>query len=694
MRRFLLPALALLAVAAFFFEYLPPVERVHIFSDLEVYHFPLQRYAFDALHSGRLPQWDPSMYCGISYAGNPQAALFYPPMWLLYGLNLGRAELPFQALQIFAIAHVWLAFVLCWLWLRNRRLDPLACGFGASVFAFGGYLMWQIVHLGVLMAVPWMPLAFLGIDQFAERGDWRPLWKTAAASALWFLAGYPPSWAAFCVTLVIYAMARRAVLAALGSIAVSVLLAMVQILPALEAGTGIFEQARYTSTTGSPLAALFVANWIDANQNAPHHYLECLYVYWGLPAIFALVYLAVRREWRPYTHGAVTLAACLFLVLDPGHLVYYAIVHVPLLERTLQSYNFYEGAAAMAALLTAAGLHAFLKRSSTAPRWAAPATVAALVGWTVFQFTRHGNFPSGWTAAAETAVALALFAVTAWTRRRWALAALLLFTLADYQIYGTNRLFNARPGNVDELYPPHAIRGISDEAYRALMANRQYRVTSDGSPSAMEFRIFGLASPQGLDPLLSARYRALMEQWGATFETTRVFHVNYRNRDMLETLGVRYAISYNGGPNEALLAADPDFRRIGPESFYHVYEYVHAQPAYHWGGGVHPTVWLPEQRTFHVQSAAGGPFVLAEQMFPGWHATVDGREVPISLWGGVFQAIDVPAGDHRLTFEYRSRRLPLGAAISLAALLGLAIATASRSPWSRTSSSPPRAGRR
>jgi len=673
-RRLLVPILALLAVAAFFFEYLPPHPRVHIFSDLEVYHLPLQRYAFDSLKAGRLPQWDPSMYCGISYAGNPQSALFYPPMWLLYAMP----AFSFKALEIFAILHVWLAFVLCWLWLRNRRLDPVACAFGAGVFAFGGYLMWQIVHLGVLMGVVWMPLALLGMDQFAERGNWRALWKTALASALWFLAGYPPSWVAFCVTLLVYALAgpsrRRAVAGAIGAIAVSMLLAMVQILPAIEASQGIFEQARYTSTLGSTIVALFVANWVDANQSAPHHYLECLYIYWGLPAAFAMFCAIARREWRPYAQAAITLAACLFLVLDPGHVVYYTIVHVPLLERAMQSYNFYEGAAAMAALITAIGISAFLKSGRPAPRWVTPGAVTILAAWTVRQWMRGGNFPSGWAAAAETAIAFVLFALATSTRRRGAVIALLLFAFADYKVYGTNRLFNTRPGDVDELYPAHAIRGISDEAYHAMMANPQYRVTSDGSPSSMEFRMFGLASPQGLDPLLSARYKSLMEQWGATFETTRVFRMNYRNRDMLQTLGVRYAISYNGGPNEELLSTSPNFRRIGPDSFYHVYEYLHAQPAYHWEGEARPIGWLPERRAFTVRSAAGGRFVLAEQQFPGWRATVDGHTAPIALWRGVFQTIDVPAGEHTVEFEYRSRRLRLGAGISAATLLALVIA--------------------
>ena len=44
----------------------------------------------------------------------------------------------------------------------------------------------QMVHLGAISAMTWMPLGLWGIDEAVERRDWRPLWKTALASALGF----------------------------------------------------------------------------------------------------------------------------------------------------------------------------------------------------------------------------------------------------------------------------------------------------------------------------------------------------------------------------------------------------------------------------------------------------------------------------------------------------------------------------
>jgi hypothetical protein len=692
--RLLVSVVSLVAIGAFFCEYLPPLQQVHLFSDIEIYHYPLQRYAFQALKEGRLPQWDASMYCGISFVGNVQAALFYPPTWLLYAANWHHRILPYKPLEYFAFAHVWLGFVLCYLWLRGRRLDWFASVLGGGVFAFGGYMLWQIVHLGVVTAFAWMPLALWGIDDAVERRDWRPLWKTALASAMYFLAGYPPSWLAFCATIFVYALVSRAhwraAVGATLAIAASLLLAMAQVLPAMEARATMFSEVRYTGEQRSAILPLLVANWVDGNHGSAIHYLKCIYVYWGVAAIFAVVWVLRRHILRGYAQPLAVMAFCLFVILDPYAVIYYTIVRLPWLESTAQSYNFYEGVAAMAALVTAIGLSDFLRSGArrAAPRWLMAVALLAMAGWSARQlwiWTHGGVLASGWRAVADTAAALAVFSLALWTmrgvpgvRRGWVAAAVMLFAFVDYKVYGTNRLFNTRGG---ESYQAHSqgIRGINLAAYRALQRNRHYRVTSDGSPGAVDFRMWGLATPQGLDPLLPRQYRDLVAP-SAQFQTSRVFLMDYHNDQALQLLGVRYAITHPGAANAAFLAESPRFRLVGPDdSFFRVYEYLHARPPYGWDGGTgeaRPTGWLPERRSFRVRSERGGRFGLGEQFLPGWSATVDGRAATISRWREVFQSVEVAPGEHTVVFEYHSRSLGWGAAISVAALAGLAWAIA------------------
>jgi hypothetical protein len=60
-----------------------------------------------------------------------------------------------------------------------------------------------------------------------------------------------------------------------------------------------------------------------------------------------------------------------------------------------------------------------------------------------------------------------------------------------------------------------------------------------------------------------------------------------------------------------------------------------------------------------------GYLVLADTTYPGWHATVDGVEAPIFAANGLFRAVFVRDGSHRVRWEYRPRSLHLGAAITL-----------------------------
>jgi len=188
----------------FFLEYIPPVRWVHIPYDLNGFHYPLADFAFLRLRQGHFPLWDPTIYAGMSFVSNIQAALFYPPTWIMFLFNLGRERLSYQSMEDLQIAHVWVGFFLCYQWLRGKRLAELPCVLGAGVFAYSGYMCTQLQHFGLVAGYIWIPLALWGVDQAVERRSWRPLWKVAAASALAFLAGYPPTWIVFAVTVGTY----------------------------------------------------------------------------------------------------------------------------------------------------------------------------------------------------------------------------------------------------------------------------------------------------------------------------------------------------------------------------------------------------------------------------------------------------------------------------------------------------------
>jgi len=61
---------------------------------------------------------------------------------------------------------------------------------------------------------------------------------------------------------------------------------------------------------------------------------------------------------------------------------------------------------------------------------------------------------------------------------------------------------------------------------------------------------------------------------------------------------------------------------------------------------------------------------------PGWHATVDGRPVPIRPWDSVMQRLTVPAGRHVVVVSYWPATFELGLVLAAATALALAIAIA------------------
>lgn len=678
----------------FFIDYLPPVSRVHIPYDLEGYHYPLADYAFQALREGRFPEWDAHQYSGLSFVGNTQAALFYPPMWLLFAANIGRRTLSYRSFQMLALLHVWLAFLLCYVWLRRKNLAQLASILGAGVFAYSGYMLLQLQHLGLIAGYAWMPLGLWGIDQAIAERRWQPLWKLAAASALCFLGGYPPTWVVFAVCMVGYAGWRwKAALGVALALAASLAVVMVQILPTLEMmplkahevryGDGIKDLAFYLS--------YFIPNYFDFGLKvAPGTNPGREYLYLGAPAFLGLLCLVRCRRWREIlpvlSMGAV---AALFLT-NPFDLVWRVIQHSTLLSEVVRDWYFLAGITLAVAPLAAFGIDDCLRRARRPlGPWVSYVAIGLMAAWAVRELIpglRGGDFRPGWSTALEAGVTLALLALGIYVvpTQRGALracvaAALVLMAGVDYKVFGTANRTNAGMGRSSAGGGRDSFIGMDGQVHGQLRAAPEFRTALDQTgPFPAEVRLHGIRTPQGFDPFLSEPYRRLVETVGH-FRTGREFELDLANRAGLRLLGVRYVITSEQGPEYKRLLADGAFRPMeSSQAYYKVFEFIGARPSFGWvqesgGRTARYTRWTPETRAFAVQSDTGGQFSLSEQLFSGWRATVDGKPVPIESWSGAFQAIQVPPGGHTVEFRFRSKGLRTGAWISAAALLGLAL---------------------
>ncbi len=685
-------ALSFVLTYLFFIDYLPPFQRVHVPYDLEGFHYPLFDYTFQALRQGRFPEWDPTIYCGLSFAGNVQAALFYPPAWLMFLFSAGRDHVAFAALEIVVFLHVWLGFVLCYGWLRANGLRGVSSAIGAGAFALSGYMMLQVQHFGVVAGYGWMPLGLWGIDAASRRRDWRPLWKLAVASAMCLLAGYPPTWVVFAVCALTYAVCRprplRNGLGAAGALTFSMLLAAVQLFPALQTSAMKVFEPRYGSGFREPAfyISYFVPNYfdfgfhVDRFTNPGREYL-----YLGAAAIFGLI-CAARAPVRKMAPAGAMLAVSLIGLTNPFDLVARAVGNSRLLVQVFRDWYFLAGVTLAAAALAAAGVDAFLNGPLPGGRGSAPngkfrftTTVTLLGVWAVVLLVewRLDSFRAGPPAILEPAVMLALVWLALYAlrcesgRRRAALGTMLLMGIAvEYLAFGVTKRFNAWPGKAPR---PELLAGADPRVSNELRANALYRVVLDetaGFPASL--RSFGLTTPQGFDPLITTQYRDAVAKI-AHFRTNWLIDFDPANTAALRLLGVRYYISTEGGPHLDEVRRNSAFRPVEPQKgFYRVFELIDPSPPYECQScDVRVVRWAPEYREFEVRAGGNARLALIEQRFPGWRAAVDNTSAAVERYGGAFQSVRVAAGEHRVAFVYRSEAMRAGAVVSAAAAAGL-----------------------
>ena len=95
------------------------------------------------------------------------------------------------------------------------------------------------------------------------------------------------------------------------------------------------------------------------------------------------------------------------------------------------------------------------------------------------------------------------------------------------------------------------------------------------------------------------------------------------------------------------------------------------------GGAVEPVRELasksPNRMEFRVAADTAGWLFVSVQFHPLWTARVNDRPVPVRRANVAFMAVDVPAGESRVSFTFRSRLAPVGAAVSAFLVLFAAV---------------------
>ena len=188
MRRLIFPLLLFLAILLiFYFPVLKPDRDKIIYGgDLLSQFYYWKGYLKDSLLSGFIPFWNPYLFSGTPFLAHPATAFFYPATLLYLYLPLNYAFLSVILIHIL-IAYLGMFF------FTSRYSDSLSAAFASAVFAFGGYFAARIYagHIDLLTTAAWLPWVLGNLMVIFEDGFSRKRFmRTVLFLSLMVLAGY------------------------------------------------------------------------------------------------------------------------------------------------------------------------------------------------------------------------------------------------------------------------------------------------------------------------------------------------------------------------------------------------------------------------------------------------------------------------------------------------------------------------
>ncbi|MBY0356567.1 MAG: YfhO family protein [Candidatus Obscuribacterales bacterium] len=122
-------------------------------SDITYYFQPFCHFMKEALMEGRLPLWNPLLYCGMSQIAVPSPGFFYPFTLLLIFLPFS------QGLAIYLLLHQAIAGLGAYLFVRSCNWTRLAAIVAVTVTCLCGYMFALAANFTLIATIAWLPLS-------------------------------------------------------------------------------------------------------------------------------------------------------------------------------------------------------------------------------------------------------------------------------------------------------------------------------------------------------------------------------------------------------------------------------------------------------------------------------------------------------------------------------------------------------
>jgi hypothetical protein len=656
--------------------------RVFTKDDLAAWHIPFRYVYWTALHRGDSFAWTRAVLSGMYLQGEGEVGMLHPLHLILYGfLRLGAAV-------NLEIVSTYVAFLTGTALLFARLgLTREAAGFGALLFAFSGFTIFNLPHLNHLAALSHMPWLLWTTHVLLTSADGRRRVAAFAglvltAASQWLVGNPQYVWISYlalgfltvCLLLDGAPFARLTLLAmALG---LGAAIGAAQLLPTLDyAGASIrtlwaADQALSYSLSPLNLVQLWSPFAFHLRIVAPRSESQMVHefvVYNGAFCTVALAWIAVRFRQLPQrrTAAALLVLGALGLLLAFGRYGPYAWIagwpgfrnfraparHVVLFQLALS------GLAAVAF----DDLLALLRRGETLDWRRARLLLTPAAASIVVTAIAVALAPTAWAAAhdlpfssalraapaAVPVVGMAVLFTLAARGVTWAVPVAIVCAAADLGVWGYAYAY--RWG------PLRSVAALAAEAHvppSARAGDLIVPMTGDGPVDLPLLRDLRLTTGyNGVEPasrldwqspltarLAGAQWEPAGAQWVAVTDSMPRARLVTSSRVTADPAADIGAIDVR---TQALVD-----RPIAPLSGIR--------------GVVRVVADRPGAIEVETQSVGRQLLVVTDRFHPGWRATEDGSARETIAVDGDFLGCVVEAGAHRVTLTFQPVSLRLG----------------------------------
>jgi hypothetical protein len=694
-----------------------------VFRDFGLFSYPVAHYQRECFWRGELPLWNPYNSCGIPFLAQWNTMALYPPT-LIYLLLPLTWSLPF-----FCLAHLYWGglgtYFLAWHWTGNR----LAAGLAGLIFSFNGLMLNSLMWPSTVATFSWVPW-MVWLIPLAWRNGGKHLILGVVVGSMQMLAGAPETILLTWIILGLLAgcewvrkesdrawlfLRLGAVVGLVALICAAQLVPFLQLLAHSQRDSGFGTSGWEMPLWGWANFLVPVFGTIQTPQGV------CLQrgQYWtssyfaGIGTLWLAAVAVWRRpDWRARTLGCLLLSALVLALGNRGWLYRVLYQWVPVLGVLRYPVKMVILPSVLLPILAAFGLKSLLSEKRRISRFEWGVGVGLFVALAVIvAFGLHSTLggPLLLRNAALRGVLLAitLAVVFAWlnaslTRRPWFGSVLLLAAWTDLLTQAPWQNPTAEPsiyaagwGRTNCHWNPEPKLGesramVSADASQAM----KYHSISSPDRTYLLHRLGLMANvnlldevpqAQGFFPLLPAEindataapyvhtnldFSPLMDFMGVsqTSAPGSPFEWSARSTAMpVVTAGQQPRFADDPTAFSAFYTTNADLRQV-------VFLPLEARGRVGAAAAAEaPLLNAAFQRqriSVQVRTLAPAMVVIAQTYYPGWKAYVDGKATTLWRANFAFQAVEVPAGAHVVTLEYKDRAFVVGL---VGSLLGLCL---------------------